>query len=122
MNHVTEEQFVLLYYGESPESSAIEEHLAECDQCRNEFRALQLALNSVDSAPVPERPADYGQAVWQRVAGRLGAPRRRRAFAWWIWAPVTAALVLAAFLAGRLSHPTQAPAIEIGRASCRERV
>ncbi len=111
MNHLNEEQLVLFYYGESPESGGVEDHLAGCESCRADFRALQLVLNSVDSAPVPERHADYGQAVWERIEARLGARGRRRGFRWWIWAPATAALVLAAFLVGRLSHPGQAPAV-----------
>jgi hypothetical protein len=104
MNHLSEEQLVLFYYGESPESAASEEHLARCESCRADFRALQLVLNTVDSAPVPERPASYGQAVWQRIERQLAPSKHRRRFQWWIWAPAMAALVLAAFLAGRLSH------------------
>jgi hypothetical protein len=103
MNHISEEQLVLFYYGESAEAAAVENHLSGCETCRAELRALQLVLNTVDSAPVPERATDYGQAVWQRIEQRLGTRRRRRGIRlWWIWAPVTVALVLAAFLAGSL--------------------
>ncbi len=104
MNHLSEEQLVLFYYGESAEASSIEEHLVGCEQCRADFRALQLVLNTVDSAPVPERGAGYGEAVWQRLSQHLGTRKRRRVFTWWIWTPATAVLVLAAFFAGRLSH------------------
>jgi hypothetical protein len=104
MNHLSEEQLVLFYYGESAEANSIEEHLAGCEQCRADFRALQLVLNTVDAAPVPERGAGYGEAVWQRLSQQLGARKRRRVFTWWIWAPATAVLVLAGFFAGRLSH------------------
>jgi hypothetical protein len=34
MNHITEEQLVLLYYGESAEAPAIDQHLGECEECR----------------------------------------------------------------------------------------
>jgi len=107
MNHLSEEQLVLFYYGELPEGAATEEHLARCEACRADFRALQLVLNTVDSAPVPERPASYGQAVWQRIERQLAPGKRHRRFQWWIWAPAMAALVLAAFLAGRLSHRSE---------------
>jgi hypothetical protein len=102
MNHITENQLVLFYYGESAEAAAIEGHLSGCEFCRSELRALQLVLNTVDSVPVPERPADYGQGVWKRIEPRLGAPRRPAIRQWWIWAPVMAALLVGAFLAGSL--------------------
>lgn len=111
MNHINEEQLVLFYYGESAEGTAIEGHLAGCETCRADFRALQLVLNTVDSAPVPERGAEYGPAVWRRIEGRLGARRKRRVFHWWIWSPAMAALILAAFLAGRLTQ--QRPSVEL---------
>jgi hypothetical protein len=109
MNHISEEQFVLLYYGESTEAPAINQHLAECEACRTEFRALQLVLNTVDSAPVPERSAEYGQEVWQRIEKRLGRRKRRSFTQWWIWAPALAALLVSAFLAGRLTHRPAGP-------------
>jgi hypothetical protein len=104
MNHISEEQFVLLYYGESDEAAVIDRHLVECEECRKEFRALQLVLNTVDSAPVPERGAEYGRAVWQRIEKRIGKRKQRRFAQWWIWAPAMAALLVTAFLAGRLTH------------------
>jgi hypothetical protein len=107
MNHIGEEQLVLFYYGESGESAAIESHLEECEVCRNEFRALQLVLNTVDSAPVPERGPEYGGQVWQRIEKRIGRRARRSFVHWWIWAPAIAALVIGAFLAGRLSYRAQ---------------
>ncbi len=109
MNHIGEEQLVLFYYGEAPEAAGIERHLEECDACRDEFRALQLVLNTVDSAPVPERSADYGSQVWRRIEGRVGKPPRRSFVHWWIWAPATAVLVIGAFLAGRVSIRQQRP-------------
>jgi hypothetical protein len=104
MNHLSEEQLVLFYYGESAEAAGVEDHLAECETCRADFRSLQLVLNTVDSAPVPERQAGYGEAVWQRIENKLGARPARRGFRWWIWAPALAMLLLSAFLVGRLSR------------------
>jgi hypothetical protein len=103
MNHISEEQLVLFYYGETAEAAGIESHLKECEACRGEFRALQLVLNTVDSAPVPERSADYGEQVWRRIEGRVGHRPRRNVWRWWIWAPAMATLVVGAFLAGRFS-------------------
>ncbi len=113
MNHLNEEQLVLFYYGESAEAGGIGEHLAGCETCRADFRALQLVLNTVDSAPVPERQGEYGSEVWGRIESRLGVRSRRRAFRWWVWAPVAASLILAAFVAGRLWDRNAAPEVAV---------
>jgi hypothetical protein len=102
MTHISEDRLVLFYYGESAEAIAIENHLGGCESCRSELRSLQLVLNTLDSAPVPERPADYGQTIWKRMEPHLVARRRRTIRQWWIWAPVMAALLLGAFVAGSL--------------------
>jgi hypothetical protein len=104
MNHIGEEQLVLFYYGESVASVPIERHLEECEACRDEFRTLQLVLNTVDSAPLPERGPEYGSEVWRRIEKRIGRRPRRSFVHWWIWAPAMAVLVIGAFLAGRLSN------------------
>jgi hypothetical protein len=107
-SHISEEQLVLFYYGESTEAASIESHMAECEACRSGFRTLQLVLNTVDSAPVPERNGEYGKTVWSRLEKQLASRKRRSFMQWWIWAPAMAALVLTAFFAGRLSHKTDA--------------
>ena len=105
MNHATEEQLILLYYGEAQDAGEIEQHLASCEECRAGYRALQTVLNTVDAAPLPERSPDYGQAVWQRIEKRVSRRPGTRWTGWWIWAPAMAALLLAAFFAGRFSRP-----------------
>jgi len=118
MNHLSEEQLILHYYGEEPavagapealDALAIEHHLDECPGCRSLYGSLQRVLNIVDSLPVPERPADYGAQVWQRIRPKL--PARRRGFnflpAPWRWAAAGlafAGLLVTAFIAGR-SYP-----------------
>ena len=125
MNHLTEEQLVLYYYGEGDESPAVREHLDGCEACRAEYAGLQRVLNVVDAAPVPERGADYGARVWERFEAAAG--RRRR----WTWpllwparhlaaAAGMAALVVAAFLAGRYV-PGRRPT-ETASGQVRERV
>jgi hypothetical protein len=103
MNHLNEEQFVLYYYGEQAEG--VEDHLGTCEHCRDAYHTLQRVLNSVDSLPVPDRGADYEAQVWRAVSERLP---RKGSFAsrWFTWRPLVAAaamaaLVIAAFLAGR---------------------
>jgi hypothetical protein len=126
MNHIGEEQLVLFYYGELAEAGAVEIHLEECEACREEFRALQLVLNTVDSTPVPERRSEYGREVWQRISNQLARRPRRSFLHWWIWAPAMAVLVIGAFLAGRLSYrPASAggPAtVAVNNQQIRERI
>ena len=113
MNHLSEEQLILHYYGEEDDGVAAERHLDECEACRALYGSLQRALNVVDSLPVPEPGAEYGERVWKRIEQHLPARRGAR----WVWAPPVpwrwaaagaafAALLAAAFLAGRFyPHP-----------------
>jgi hypothetical protein len=106
MNHLSEEQLILHYYGEEGDSLATELHLEECEGCRSLYGGVQRVLNVVDSLPVPERSAEYGAQVWQRIERRL--PARRRVFGLlpgpWRWAVAGmafAGLMVTAFVAGR---------------------
>jgi hypothetical protein len=112
MNHLTEEELILHYYGEPGEPGetgdtlGCERHLEECGDCRALYASLQRVLNVVDTLPVPERSAEYGTEVWQRIEHRLGARRRSLWMlpAPWRWAAAGAAfaaLLATAFLAGR---------------------
>jgi hypothetical protein len=105
MNHLSEEQLILHYYGEEGDSLGVEQHLDECGDCRAFYGSLQRVLNVVDTLPVPERGPEYGAEVWQKISKQLPA-RRRWIFgmpAWrWVAAGVAfAGLMLAAFVAGR---------------------
>jgi hypothetical protein len=113
MNHPTEEQLILHYYGEEGDALGVEQHLDACEACRDLYASVQRVLNVVDSLPVPARGAEYGAQVWQRLESRL--PVRRRWFAFdlpWRWASAAAAvavLLATAFLAGRF-YPQPRPA------------
>jgi hypothetical protein len=127
MTHLLEEQLILYYYGESGGAEGVELHLAACAACRSSYHELQRVLAAVDSAPVPEFPADYGERVWRRVQPELS---RRRSFDWaallrppqWVAAAAIVLLVVAAFLAGRF-WPGAGPAPEaLSGEQVRERV
>jgi hypothetical protein len=111
MNHLTEEELILHYYGEEGDALAAGRHLEGCGACREAYGSLLRVLNVVDALPVPERGAEYGAEVWRRIEKRIPARRRWRLPVFeWRWAAVGAALaglLVAAFIAGR--HFPQAP-------------
>ncbi|MBI5386402.1 MAG: hypothetical protein HZA90_17160 [Verrucomicrobia bacterium] len=111
MKHLSDEQLVFHHYQVSDDGHSVEAHLAGCEACRARYQALQDVLSAIPVTPVPERSADYGRQVWQRLQPRLDecvVPFWRRLFErpslpslprWWL-APAMTALVLAAFLVG----------------------
>lgn len=110
MNHLTDEQFVMYYYGEGDGAAEVRRHLDACEACRGQYANLQRVLNIVDSAPVPERAANYGAQVWRKLEPKLDGGRGLRArwlapVRWplrhWTAVAAMAALVVAAFIAGR---------------------
>lgn len=125
MNHLTEEQLILHYYGEAAESgdTDVNEHLTACASCREEFRRLQLVLNTVSTADVPERSADYGDRVWNRLNLKTGW------FSWfksnlirpWVLGPAAVAAIAIAFFAGQ-RFPSRAPVTTASAEKVRERI
>ncbi len=114
MKHLSEEQLVLYYYRETEDRQAMAEHLAACDTCRAGYQGLEGVLAAMSAARVPERTEAYESDVWQRLRPRLAERAGSRWSAWleprrWALAGAMAALVLAAFLAGRF-WPRHEPA------------
>ena len=108
MNHLSEEQLILHYYGEEGDALGVEQHLDECGDCRAFYGSLQRVLNVVDTLPVPERSPEYGAQVWQRLQRDI-RPARHWGFRMplWSWAAVGAAfagLMVTAFVAGHMYH------------------
>jgi hypothetical protein len=136
MTHLSDDDLVLLFYGEGDGLHEADAHAASCAGCRARFERLTMALRAVESDPVPERGDSYGAEVWARLQPHLAAehPRLR----WWesLAAAVTwprlavggalAALLVAAFVAGRSSvrpAPPSAPQqAEAPSDAARERV
>jgi len=122
MTHLSDDDLILLQYGEAEDAPAAESHLSECADCRRRREELQEVLAAADPLPVPERGPDYGADVWRRIAPRLAlrpvpaVPRRVR------WAPpvALAASLLLAFLLGR--HWPAAPPPESAPGAVRERI
>jgi hypothetical protein len=125
MTHFSDEELLEGYYGDEQ----LDAHLAGCPACRDRFTALREMLDAARDYPVPARSNEYGREVWARLAPRLPAAKQKRA--WfksfqWVTAPALAALLLAAFFAGRFEERrmrsnTTAPATGIPE-KARERV
>lgn len=115
MNHLSEEDLVLHYYGEAADSLPADLHLKECEECRALYGSLQRVLNVVDGLPVPDRTSDYGAQVWQQIAPYLPVRRRFRFLTSpWRWAAAGAAfatLIVAAFLTGRFYPQPRSPVL-----------
>ena len=107
MNHLTEEQLILHYYGEEESDAlAAEHHLEGCESCRALYSSLQRVLNVVDAMPVPERGPEYESDLWNRVRPQIRNRWFRRpvwpaSWRWAVAASACAGLMVLAFLAGR---------------------
>jgi hypothetical protein len=136
MKHITEEDLVAYRDGEAKEREASAAHLQECAECRAELERIEAVFAALNAMPVPDPGEDYGQRVWQQIAPRL--PEKRPS--WWgrvtqgfavggWFAPgrlaavgAVAALVIVAFLVGRVWKPVP-PAVQVmDAAKVRERV
>ncbi len=122
MKHPKEEELIAYQDGDVEGREMITAHLADCPECQAELARIDALLAALNSVPVPEPAEDYGQRGWDflfsepKTVGWL-APRR------WAAAGAIAALVLAAFIAGRLSKPV-APGtpVAVDQSKVRERI
>jgi hypothetical protein len=108
MKHLSEEQLIAYQDGEIPGREAAAAHINSCAECQAELNRLAEMLAAYQALPVPDPGEDYGRRVWQQIAPRLNEKRSR----WWqvfleprrlTAAGLVAALLLIAFLAGRVS-------------------
>jgi hypothetical protein len=136
MKHPKEEELIAYHDGEAAGRQAIAAHLGDCPECQSELARIDALLAALNSIPVPEPGEDYGQRVWQQISSRLPDKRARlwdflfsepKTLGWFVprrWAAAGAivALVLAAFIAGRLSKPTPDTSVVVDQSKVRERV
>jgi hypothetical protein len=106
MNHLSEEQIVLHYYGDAEEAAEVERHLAACPECRAEFGRVQSTLKQIEPLEVPELPASFEEKAWLNLRDRLPEKRGflRRLFQGqqkWALAGAMVVLLAMAFFAGR---------------------
>ena len=111
-NHLSEEELILHYYRETAraEEARVASHLGECGDCQQADTQLRGVLTLVETAAPVEAPPGFERDVWARLEPQL--PPSRSALRWtsslfwfpqWALAGGVAALVLAAFVAGRVS-------------------
>ena len=126
MNHPSEEQLALYCCGEAGDRAAIEEHVSACEACRAHIDTLKRVLAVVEAAPMPQRSEDYGRRVWQRIEPQLGERRgdshllKLFPLPWRAWfrpqrlalAGAMAALIVAAYIAGRWTGDVRPPGPE----------
>ena len=107
--HLTDDERVLHRFGETARAdrARIEQHLTGCQDCRSAQETLCEVLRAVETAPPVEPRPGFERDVWARLEPQLDAPRANLR-AWfgmpqWVLAGGLAALIVAAFVAGRFS-------------------
>ena len=109
MRHLSDEDLLLDFYGESTEVDRrrVRAHLEQCDRCRGLNEDLRAVLTAVDRAPITEPPSGFEREIWARIEPLLPVRRTWRT-RWNGMAPRLAAaacvavLLVGAFAAGRL--------------------
>jgi hypothetical protein len=90
----------------------VEQHLASCRECADNYTELERDLTGMNRVDAPEREAEYGERVWASIAGSLpvyGPSHELAKRRWWtsgVWkglgyAAACALLLSCAFYAGR---------------------
>jgi len=127
MKHMTEEELIAYREGVAEQRTVISDHLAACKECRGELARIEAVLAALDTLPVPDPGADYGRQVWKEIAPRLAEKPGR----WWqVWlesrrlaaAGGIVALIVAAFVAGRITNRRGAVDNIASKEQVRERI
>ena len=106
MEHLSEEQIVLHYYGDAEREEEVGRHLSECTACQAEFGRVKALLEQIEPTEVPEPPEFFEEKTWLNLRDRL--PHRPGGLRGWLVAPpkwalagALAAMLVLAFLVGR---------------------
>src|SRR5882762_6399288 len=127
MKHRTEEELIGYRGGEAKERVSIAAHLKECAECRAELARIEAVFEALHAMPIPDPGEDYGERVWQRIAPRLGEKKVRWLESLFVPQRLAAlggvvALVILAFVAGRLTRRPVPLGDQADAAKVRERV
>ena len=127
MKHLSEEQLIAYLDGETTGRESLATHIGDCVECRAELERIAEMLAAYQALPVPDPGENYGRRVWQQIAPRLDEKRSP----WWIAfleprrltaGGLVVALLLVAFLAGRVSKRVDKGSAALTSAQVRERV
>ncbi|HEX4134525.1 MAG TPA: hypothetical protein VHY84_07955 [Bryobacteraceae bacterium] len=121
MKHLSEEDLILLYYGEPGVSNSdARAHLAECEQCKEAAEALSRTLDLCSEWTAPEPRIGFERGAWARLEPEIAGKRSAWLFPrTWMAAAAAVILLVGAFLLGRGSRaprPTS-PSIMAGLSS-----
>ncbi|HEX6164158.1 MAG TPA: hypothetical protein VFZ31_12380 [Vicinamibacterales bacterium] len=110
MSHLTEDELILHYYSETErgDRARVESHLESCAECQFAQSQLRRVMTLVDAAAPVEAPPGFERTAWARLEPALDHDQRSawKKFFWfpqWALAGGVAALVVASFVAGRVS-------------------
>ncbi len=129
MKHVAAEQLIAYRDGERKDRQPIAAHLEECAECRDEMARIELVFSALSALAVPDPGAEYEHRVWQQIAPRL--TEKPASSRWWeaLFAPrhlatvgALAAVIVGAFLLGRITRHDQPGAAAMDAGRVRERV
>ena len=107
--HLSEDELILHSYGEVERADRmrVDAHLASCPYCQLEKEKLARVMSMIDTAPPVEAPLGFERTAWARLEPALDAGKTGWQKLFWFpqWAlgAGVAALVVAAFVAGRVS-------------------
>jgi hypothetical protein len=116
MKHLSEEDLILIYYGEPGVPEGARAHLAECRQCKAAADSLAQTLDLCNEWTVPTPDAGFERRVWGNRPRSLSIPRA------WIAVAAAAAVLVAVFLLGRQSTAPQPPILAGLSDHARERI
>jgi len=127
MEHPKEEELIAFHDGELNGRERVQEHLRTCAECRVELEKIETVFAAMDAMPVPDPGENYGQRVWAAISPRLPERQPR----WWegflaprrlVVAGAFAAIIVAAFIAGRKTVAPPNVDDRVDMAKVRERV
>src|SRR5262245_50468324 len=114
-HHLTEDELILHSYGEieRADRARVDSHLADCADCQAAKEQLARVMAMIDTAPPVEAPEGFERITWARLEPKLDDHKRTlRSLFWfpqWAFAGGVAALLVAAFWAGRITSVPSNP-------------